>query len=75
MTTGSKNVLDEFTSHFINVSKPNTVGADETYKCTVLDHLSTADKSVDCVPLIDVSVIVNKINVQNRSLYASKRRH
>ena len=61
MKTGSKDVLDEFTSHFVNVSKPNTVGADETYKCKVLDHLSTTDKSVDCVPLIDVSLILDKM--------------
>ena len=57
--TGSKNVLDEFTSHFVNVSKPNTVGADETYKCKVLDHLSTADKTVNSVSLIDVSLILD----------------
>ena len=61
MKTGSKNILDEFTSHFVNVSMPNTVGADETYKCKVLDHLLTADKSADCVPLNDVSLILDKM--------------
>jgi len=58
---GPENVLDEFTSHFKNVSKPNTVGADETYKSKVLDHLSTASNSIDSLPFIDVSLISDKL--------------
>ena len=58
---GPENVLNEFTSHFKKVSMPNTAGADESYKNKVLHHLLINNESVDCVPFIDVSLILDKV--------------
>jgi len=58
---GPENVLSEFTSHFKKVSMPNTAGADESYKNKVLHHLLINNESVDCVPFIDVSLILDKV--------------
>jgi len=40
---------------------PNTAGADESYKNKVLHHLSINNESVDCVPFIDGSLILDKV--------------
>jgi len=37
----AENVLAEFTSHFKEVSKPNTVGADEAYTAKITEYLSS----------------------------------